>query len=411
MESKILFVDDNKNLLESVQRQLRGKFKIETATSGAIALETLQSSEDFVAIVADMRMPEMDGVELLSRVKKGFPNIVRIMLTGNADQNTAINAINHGQIFRFLNKPADPDQLVAVLNLAQEQGRLIRAERELLNNTLSGVTAVLGDVIGLLDTGTFELSQLIRQHIGSVLKQYNIVDGWDIEVAASLSQLGYLTLPQELRQKNEAKQPLSEEEQKLILEHPQIGSDFVSRLPRLSSVAEIILNQNKSFDGSGFPYNDLKGEQIPLGSRLIKILFHLAQSTADGKSQLEALNDMKTQKTVFDPEGVEAVRAAIVYSAPHVGEPIPDTVPITNIEVPEAKPIPSSEPVFSEPLKAKVKDLEVGHISLSEIKGKSGVLIQAPGREISAVTLARIKSHHAMIGVIEPIVVVKKLKS
>ena len=102
---KILFVDDEPNVLAAFQRQLRRQFEVETAPSGREGLALLQKARDYAVVVADMRMPEMNGVEFLKEVKTAAPEAVRIMLTGNADQGTAIEAINQGRIFSFLHKP------------------------------------------------------------------------------------------------------------------------------------------------------------------------------------------------------------------------------------------------------------------------------------------------------------------
>ncbi|MBU0961171.1 MAG: response regulator, partial [Proteobacteria bacterium] len=138
MTDKILLVDDEPNVLQSMQRQLRKRFNITTAESGNDALAKLKEQGPFAVIISDMRMPGMDGVQLLSRVKSTFPDTVRIMLTGNADQETATEAVNVGQIFRFLNKPCSTAVLATSIALAVRQYNLITAEKELLNKTLKG---------------------------------------------------------------------------------------------------------------------------------------------------------------------------------------------------------------------------------------------------------------------------------
>ncbi len=103
---KILFVDDEPNVLAAFQRQLHRQFKVETAPGPKEGMALLQDQHDFAVVVADMRMPEMNGVEFLAKVKLLAPEVVRLMLTGNADQGTAIEAINEGNtFFAFSNKP------------------------------------------------------------------------------------------------------------------------------------------------------------------------------------------------------------------------------------------------------------------------------------------------------------------
>jgi len=105
MPNKVLLVDDETNVLQAYTRVLRRRFDLEVAQGGAEALESLARSGPFAVIVSDMRMPGMDGVELLAQVRERFPDTTRIMLTGNADQATAMAAVNLGAIFRFLTKP------------------------------------------------------------------------------------------------------------------------------------------------------------------------------------------------------------------------------------------------------------------------------------------------------------------
>src|SRR5438874_2087063 len=112
---KILFVDDDPNILAGFQRTLRKQFAFDTVLSGAEALDHLKKSGPYAVVVADMRMPGMEGIELLERVRAAAPDTVRVMLTGNADQQTAVEAVNRGQIFKFLNKPCDAEVLVRAL--------------------------------------------------------------------------------------------------------------------------------------------------------------------------------------------------------------------------------------------------------------------------------------------------------
>ncbi|MEM9705784.1 MAG: response regulator [Pseudomonadota bacterium] len=117
---KVLFVDDEQRLLSALRRRLANAFSLVMTTDPNEALEILAREDDIAVIVADMQMPEMNGIELLKRVKTEFPGVRRIMLTGNADQETAIDAINQGEVMRFLQKPCDTEDLTAALNHALE---------------------------------------------------------------------------------------------------------------------------------------------------------------------------------------------------------------------------------------------------------------------------------------------------
>lgn len=121
MEHRVLFVDDDANILEAYKRQLRKHFNIETARGSDSGLRAVENNGDYAVIVSDLRMPGMDGNQFLSRVKEISPESVRIMLTGYADLHNAIKAINHGNIFRLLTKPCAKKDLIDVLNIGVEQ--------------------------------------------------------------------------------------------------------------------------------------------------------------------------------------------------------------------------------------------------------------------------------------------------
>jgi DNA-binding NtrC family response regulator len=130
MNEKILFVDDDSNLLASYQRQLRGQYTVDTSSDGQLGLETISRQGPYTIVISDYRMPGMDGVHFLSRVRELSPDSVRMLLTGYADLQTAIEAVNKGNIFRLLTKPCPPDTLTCALAAGVDQYRLMIAERE-----------------------------------------------------------------------------------------------------------------------------------------------------------------------------------------------------------------------------------------------------------------------------------------
>ncbi|RPI73807.1 MAG: response regulator, partial [Desulfobacteraceae bacterium] len=136
MAYKILFIDDDRNVLEALTRELEGIFDFETAAGAEAGLMTLEKNGPFAVIVSDYFMPGMDGIELLSRARQTDPDCVRLMLSGHANLATAVNAVNKGNIFRLLTKPWDHDLLVQSLNAAIAQYRLVMVEKELLAKTI-----------------------------------------------------------------------------------------------------------------------------------------------------------------------------------------------------------------------------------------------------------------------------------
>src|SRR5258708_28569397 len=118
MVEKILCVDDDLNILLALQRQLRKQLQLYSALGAEKALAAIERDSPYAAIVTDLQMPGLNGLELLARVKEISPDMVRIMLTGQADLSTAIRAVNQGSIFRFLTKPCSTEEMTVTLEAA-----------------------------------------------------------------------------------------------------------------------------------------------------------------------------------------------------------------------------------------------------------------------------------------------------
>ncbi|MFW5731545.1 MAG: response regulator [Desulfonatronovibrionaceae bacterium] len=146
-DHKVLFVDDDQNILQGFKRILRKQFQVDTASGPVEGMRAINEKGPYAVVVADLRMPEMSGIELLSRVRSLFPDTVRIMLTGQGDLDSAVKAINAGNVFRFLTKPCYPANLEKALKDGIEQYRLITAEKEIMEKTVSGITQVLTEIL------------------------------------------------------------------------------------------------------------------------------------------------------------------------------------------------------------------------------------------------------------------------
>jgi serine phosphatase RsbU (regulator of sigma subunit) len=130
MKPKILFVDDEPNVLASYGRILREHWEVVTADGGEAGLKALETSSPVSVVVSDFQMPRMNGIKFLAKVRDQYPDIVRMMLTGEGGYEVAIHAVNEGNIFRLMTKPCPPDQLVKALEAGMEQYRLVQAEKE-----------------------------------------------------------------------------------------------------------------------------------------------------------------------------------------------------------------------------------------------------------------------------------------
>lgn len=313
MSEKILCVDDDPNILQAFQRQLRKQFRLETAAGGAEALETIASSGPFAVVVSDMRMPGMDGIQFLSAVKERAPESVRVMLTGNADQQTAIDAVNEGQIFRFLTKPCPPENLAQTLTAGVRQYELVTAEKELLQKTLRGAIKVLTDVLSLTNPTAFGHASRVQKVVRKLCQKLELDNSWELEISAMLSQIGCVTVPSDTLDKVYHGHALRAEEVRMLEAHPALGRDLVANIPRLENIAETIAYQQKRFDGTGTPPDSLAANDIPLGARVLKVALDYDTLKWSGDSDIQVMVELRRRSGWYDPQVLAALDTVIGF--------------------------------------------------------------------------------------------------
>lgn len=308
MNNRILLVDDDVNILNSYRRNLRNKFKFDVAQSGADALALIAKNK-YAVIITDMNMPVMNGIELLKTIKLKSPNTVRMMLTGNSDQKTAIDALNIGDIFRFINKPCSHQDLCSLIEAGIEQYNLIVAEKILLNKTLKGTINVLAEVLTIVNPKVFAHTVQIKKYMLALAKTLNMPISWSFEPMIQLSQLGCVMLPDsDLSLANDS---FSLEQRKMIERHPCLASDLIRKIPRMNNIAYAILYQEKCFNGDGIPHDDIKGEDIPYGARMLKVVLDFLRFKNDGLTINQASMQLSEQSQFYDPKILAAFKDSL----------------------------------------------------------------------------------------------------
>ena len=380
-KEKILFVDDETQVLAAFERNLRRQFNVDTAHGGQTGLTAISERGPYAVIVSDMRMPGMDGVQFLATAKERAPDSVRMMLTGQADFESAAQVVNQGNIFRFLTKPCPPEVLVTALEDGLRQYGLIMAEKELLEKTLSGAIRVFSEILAMADPRSFDRSLALRELAGRLAKAMGIQGVWELNVAAMLSQLGNVTLPGAVIAKARAGQPLSNLEARLFTRVPELGYNLLSHIPRLESVARIIYYQNKRFDGHGFPDDEIKEEALPLGARILKVLTDLAQLMVDGTGLSEALASLSRRNGWYDPIVLAAARTCFLTSTDKAVASMRNTI------------------------SAKVDELRLGQVLLANVETQDGTVLFTAGNILRQATLEKIRNYALLDGVKEPILV------
>ena len=356
---KILFVDDEPSVLEGYKRLLGREYAIDTAVGAESGLGAIAKSGPYAVVISDMRMPGMNGAQFLAKVREIAPTAVRLALTGYVDIDTAMSAVNEGNIFRFLTKPCSKENLARAIQAGLEQHRLLEAERELLEQTLRGSVQVLAEVLSFSNPAAFGRAMQLRRFVKHVVNRLSFTSTWQYEIAAMLSQLGCVTLPADLINAAYAGDRLSSEDQKRFDAHPAIAWEMLSRIPRMEPVAQMIANQNN-------PCPTVRGrnaeekKQIEFGIQLLQAGLTFERYLTRGLSPTEAAKWARSDLKTFD--------GAILGC-------LDDQVP--------------SEPMVSR--ECAVADLSVGMILQQDIRNGVGLLVVAKGQELTFHWIERLK--------------------
>lgn len=380
METKILFVDDDPNILSAYTRTLRKRYRMTTADGGEEALQLIQTEGPFAVVVSDMRMPGMDGIALLTHVRNFNPDTVRIMLTGNADMATAVEAVNQGNIFRFLTKPCEAEDLALALDGAIQQYELVTAERELLEKTLKGSVDLLVELLSTLDPISFGRAQVLGERARRIAVAMRMGNAWAVNLAAVLSQIGALTVPVALLTKARSGGLLSQTEREVLSRVPEIGSNLLRHIPRLQEVAEIILYMNKNFNGSGYPPTRLFGDQIPLGARILRVASDFQDLLPKKRNRQDTLSDMRTRLAWYDPAILEILEQVMLEE--------------------------HAEEDAHEPRRLSLAELRVGHMLAKGIFTVDGLLVVPEGTVLRGSHMEKMRNFARLSGLKEPLWVI-----
>lgn len=351
--NKILFVDDDACVLDAMKRNLRRAFDVHTAISGDEGLREIREHGPFAVVVSDMNMPGMDGATFLARVCEVAPNTVRIMLTGQADLTNAMAAVNEGNIFRFVTKPADPKIMARAMKAAFDQYQLITAEKNLLEETLNACVQVLVDMLSISNPAAFSQSMRVKDYVGQLVDRLGLGERWQYELAALLSQLGAVTVPVETMSRYISGLPLSEHEKKMIEEHPAVGGRLIGSIPRLENVARIVKAQQREAGPVDFSEELDRNDSVSCGAYVLRAAIDLDMLLSQGLNRSQAMMSLQTRQDVYHPRVLAA---------------------LGRIEIPERKDAVKV---------VRVPELCNGMVLAEDVKSRNGVLIVTKGQKVT----------------------------
>lgn len=302
-------MDDEIRVVEGLAAHLRRNYQVLTANGGSGALQILKEQGACV-IVSDMRMPGMDGATLLKHVKQLYPETTRILLTGETGRDAAIAAVNEGQIFRFLTKPCAPDNLRAAIEAGVEHHRLLLAEKVLLQETLIGCIKALVDILALTNPVAFGRATRVSGLASELAAATSNKGFWQLEAAAMLSQIGYISLPTELVEKLYYGTRLTPEERVLADGAPSVAQKLLGRIPRLEPVIEILAASRQET-------NDRPAGLIKLGADILRLVLEYDAQIVQGRPVPAAVEALRTPTGRHDKKLIENLESLVGVAVGH----------------------------------------------------------------------------------------------
>jgi len=333
-DERILVVDDEDLIREIICSVLnQAGFACDPVASGSAALTTLQSDGNYSVVVSDVVMDGMDGLTLLAKIKRDYPDIPVVMVTAVHDISVALAAMRNGA-YDYLLKPFEREQLLASVRRAVENRRLkaenlayqtkleslVSARTDMLRQALADLERsyditleALGDALDLKDAETEGHSKRVTAFTIAIARAMGLPQDRVRVIArgAFLHDVGKMAIPDAILRKPSR---LSPEEQVVMRKHALLGYQMLKKIPFLHEAADIVYSHQERYDGSGYP-RGLKGDQIPLGARIFAIAdtfdamtsdrpYRAAQSIPSARREIERQSDKQ-----FDPEIVKVFQS------------------------------------------------------------------------------------------------------
>lgn len=376
MAERILLVDDEQAIWDSFIKVLGNAVEIDTAASAEEGLEALEKGIPYSVIIADLRLPGMNGIELLAKASEICPDTSRIMISGYADLESTLDAINQGHIFRFVTKPLTFDTIQNIVKAGIRQHTLVTAERELLEKTLSGGVKTLIDILSLVNPQGFSRGSRLRRHVHRIVLKLGLSDLWQFEMAAMLCQIGSIVLTPELLNKVETGAALTNSELEAVESQSRVAHTLLMNIPRLESVAQIIAAIPAPFKRKTQGSNLRAEDPHALGGHILQVAMEFDRLLGQDLSSEQALADLTRRKVTTIPEIVDALREEQTSE---------DRLPTKAVMVNNLAP----EMILDE-----------------DVVSKDGLLLAPKGQEVTPALIQRLRSFSNQSGIVEPIRVI-----
>jgi CheY-like chemotaxis protein len=346
MNNKILCVDDEDSILRGFQLNLRKDFELHLASDGVEGLEVFDKEGGFALVLSDMRMPRMNGADMLAEIKKRDHEVSTILLTGHTDFDSAMAAVNDGNVFRMLSKPCPPERLIKVLNDGLEQHDLVRSKRILLDQTLRGAVDALAESLSTAKPLFFGRVQRVRRMANELAEKLAIPNAWRVDVASVFSQLAYLALPENVTEDVYYRKDLTKEVKSLLAKFPEDTRNILNKIPGLEEVE--------------------KPDGVRIAASILKVALDFDYYEEQGYNRSLIVNTLKEREKDYDPKVTKSLSDLIVIAA--------ETSSLQEISI---------------------EDIDIGMRLSQELRLDDGFLIAAAGTDVDRQLLKVIRNYNS----------------
>ena len=306
---KILFVDDEGSILRAFKLTLGREFTLFFASSGMEGLDVFQKEGPFAVVVFDFMMPQMNGAEFLSEIRKLDQEVVAMLLTGAANFDSASQAIRNGNIFRLLSKPCNGNELKEHLVEALRHYHTIRAEKDMLAQTMNGAVRAITSILSASKPLYFGRALRVKRLAFQLAKELGAQESWRLELAVTFYYLGYLSLPEEVQEQVYHKQDVAPGLQDIIRGIPTFMESMLQDIPRLDEVIEVVKYVDHNFDPSTME----EQETLKLAS-IIRLSKHYDEVASAGHARPMIFEWLLKNRTIYLPGGLEALSRVRPYA-------------------------------------------------------------------------------------------------
>jgi putative two-component system response regulator len=384
--SRVLLVDDTPTNLAVLKETLAPEgYKLAFANSGEKALE-IASQLTPELILLDVMIPGIDGLETCRQLKANSKTkeIPVIFITAKKETEDIVAGFKVGGV-DYITKPFQQEEVCARVKTHLELVRLRKSVeeqynrvREVLENTLSGSVGLLTEILSSFDPNLFEHASRLKELAHRISGSLKVKNAWELDLAAMLAPIGYVSIPREIIAKTKEGKNLSQNEREILAGVYESGSQILSRIPHLKQVSKIVLYLGKYYEGEGFPEDSISKKDIPYGARLLKLLGEMLKLEKNGKGRLEALDSLRIPKGRYDPEILDNI-----YK-------------LFELEKTDKR---NGEQSIS----VSVKELKIGHILSRSVLSLDGENLLAEGTKLSKMKLNLLINHSKLSGLKEPI--------